>query len=77
MSRTTDRNGFTPDQRIVLAEQDLDRNDAAVDRLAATVASEIASLRRQLSRYTGALVGAVISFSTAAIILAWQIAGHR
>lgn len=67
-SRTEARQLFTAEQRIALAEEDLDGIEAAVK-----------DLRRALGRYTMALVGALISTSTAALILAFQIAtakGH-
>lgn len=62
MARNTDRVGFTTDQRIALAEQDLDRFEQIVE-----------GLRKALNRQTAVFIGAIISFSTAAIILAWQI----
>ena len=62
-SRTAQRAGFTPEVRMQLAEQDLDELEEAMKTIA-----------KSLNRMTWTFVGAVISFTTAALVLAYQIA---
>lgn len=66
MGRTVDRDGFTDEVRLRLVEKDLDENDTAV-----------MGLTKSLNRLTVVLVGAIISFSTSAALLAFQLASHR
>lgn len=62
MSRTADRATFTDPVRITLLEKDNDEQDTAVGKLTQSV-----------NRLTIVLVGAIISFSTSAVLLAWQL----
>lgn len=66
-SRTEQRRGiFTADQRIELVENDLDDND-----------NQVAELTKAVKRLTGVLVGAIISFASSAVAMAFTIATRR
>ena len=58
-SRTEKRATFAPEQRIVLLEQDADQFEAAGARIS-----------RQLNKLIWIGMGGLISFSTAAVLLA-------
>ena len=63
MGRTADRAMFSADQRVSLAEGDLDRFDARMDQFVA----EIKALRQ-------VLVGILVSLATASVLLAVNLA---
>lgn len=63
MGRTADREKHTPDVRIAWAEADLDE-----------IVADIAALDARLSKMLWVMVGVLISTTTAAILLALNLA---
>lgn len=63
MTRQLDRQSFTPDVRITLAEHDLDRHDEF-----------IASFERGMDRLNARLLGFIVTFTSSAVLLAADVA---
>lgn len=66
LSRTEERKGFTTPARLTLLEGDLDSND-----------SELTAVNEKLARILWAMIGILISTSTASILLALNLGFHK
>lgn len=73
MSRTAERNGYTQEVRFAMAEKDLDAHDERFN----AHEDDLKALDVKLGKMLGILVGILVSTSTAAILLALNLAVPR
>lgn len=75
MADRSDREGrWTPDDRIRLLEEDVDRLHAIIDQQQAGFASERAEWHADLGKLKGSLIGILVMLATAAVMLAANLA---
>jgi len=77
LSRTDERRDFPTDNRVALAESDLDKLEgalaAAIEKIDTKFDKAVADLEGRLDKMQGVLVGILISLATASLLLAVNV----
>ena len=76
-ARDEERFAFGIDQRMILAEGDLDRHDDKIAGIEKRVTEQLEQLEAKLSRILNVLVGVLIALTTGSIALALNLAVGR